>query len=194
MAGSEPEEHSLTKDHISLGRAEDNDIVVPSLIVSRHHATLTLTPNGYEIQVLPGATNTLTCQGRPVLETRLLAHGDVLRLDSEIPGMMVSMTYQAPLQAAAKVPYVVQLGEKEKLSLGRDTAKRCGAEYAECLGLSRANYTGGAALLHHRPPQHQRNLCQRQTNSRGCVAEPARYHPDQFVPAGDGEGPVHPLW
>jgi ABC-type multidrug transport system ATPase subunit len=120
MAGSEPQKHSLTKDRISLGRAEDNDIVVPSLIVSRHHANLTLTPSGYEIQVLSGATNTLTCQGSPVLETRLLAHGDVLRLDSEIPGMMVSMTYQAPLQAAAKVPYVVQLGEKEKLSLGRD--------------------------------------------------------------------------
>jgi ABC-type multidrug transport system ATPase subunit len=120
IAGSEPEVHSLTRDRITLGRAEDNDIIIPSLIVSRHHAVLTLTPSGYEIQVLPEATNTLTCQGSPVLERRLLAHGDVLRLDSEIPGMMVSMTYQAPLQAEAKVPYVVQLGEKEKLTLGRD--------------------------------------------------------------------------
>jgi ABC-type multidrug transport system ATPase subunit len=120
IAGSAPQEHTLTKDRILMGRAEDNDIVVPSLIVSRHHATLTLTPNGYEIEVQPGATNTLTCQGRPVLEGRLLADGDVLRLDSEIPGMMVSMAYHAPLQAAAKIPYVVQLGDKERLTLGRD--------------------------------------------------------------------------
>lgn len=119
VAGGEQEEHKLTKDQVTLGRADDNDIVVNSLIVSRHHALLALTPNGYEIQVLPGATNTLTCQGRPVLERRLLAHGDVLRLDSEIPGMLVSMTYLAPLQAAAKVPYIVQLGDKEKLTFGR---------------------------------------------------------------------------
>ena len=120
IAGSEPHEYPLTKDQVSLGRTEDNDIMVPSLIVSRHQAILALTPAGYEIQVLPGTTNTLTCQGRPVLERRLLADGDVLRLDSEIPGMMVSLTYQAPLQAAARVPYVIQLGDKEKLTFGRD--------------------------------------------------------------------------
>jgi ABC-type multidrug transport system ATPase subunit len=119
IAGAAPEEHLLDKEKITLGRSEDNDIVVHSLIVSRHHALLDLTPSGYEIEVLPGATNTLTVQGKPVFERRLLANGDVLRLDSEIPGMMVSMVYQAPLQAAARVPYVVQLGDREKLTLGR---------------------------------------------------------------------------
>ncbi len=65
VAGHDPEIHLLSKDQITLGRAEDNDIVVPSMIVSRYHATLELTPSGYEIIVSPGATNTLTCQGRP---------------------------------------------------------------------------------------------------------------------------------
>jgi ABC-type multidrug transport system ATPase subunit/pSer/pThr/pTyr-binding forkhead associated (FHA) protein len=120
LAGQEAVEYSLTKEVITLGRADDNDIVIPSMIVSRHHAVLTLTANGYEIQILSGATNTLTCQGRPVTERRLLADGDVLRLDSEIPGMMVSMTYRSPLQAAAKLPFVVRFGDKEKLSFGRD--------------------------------------------------------------------------
>lgn len=120
VAGQEAQEYTLTKNKITLGRAEGNDIIVPSLIVSRHHATLHLTASGYEIEVLPGATNTLTCQGFMVAERKLLAHGDVLRIDSEIAGMMVSMAYQAPLQAAAKLPYVVQFGEKDKLTFGRD--------------------------------------------------------------------------
>ncbi|NTV38142.1 MAG: ATP-binding cassette domain-containing protein, partial [Anaerolineales bacterium] len=105
---------------VTIGRAEDNDIVVHSQIMSRHHATLHLTHSGYEIEIAPGATNTLTCQGRPVTGRKLLAHGDVLRIDSEVAGMMVSMTYLSPLQAAAKLPFIVQFGEKEKLTFGRD--------------------------------------------------------------------------
>ena len=120
VAGQETQKYTLTKNVISLGRSDDNDIVVPSMIVSRHHASLILTPSGYEIEVLPGATNTLTCQGRPVTGRKLLVNDDVTRIDSEIAGMMVSMTYQAPLQAAAKLPYVVQFGDKEKLTFGRD--------------------------------------------------------------------------
>ena len=120
VAGQETQKYTLTKNRISLGRAEDNDIIVQSMIVSRHHAILEMTTSGYEIEVLPGATNTLTCQGRPVTERKLLAHDDVIRIDSEIAGIMVSMTYQSPLQASAKLPYVVQFGEKEKLTFGRD--------------------------------------------------------------------------
>ena len=122
VAGQEQEEYILSDDRVTLGRAEDNDIVVNSMIVSRHHATLELTPNGYEIVIIPGATNTLTCQGRPVIERQTLAHGDVLRIDSDMPGLMVSMTYQSPLQASAKIPHTVKFGEKEKLTLGRDTS------------------------------------------------------------------------
>jgi ABC-type multidrug transport system ATPase subunit/pSer/pThr/pTyr-binding forkhead associated (FHA) protein len=120
VAGQEPQSFPLTKDKITLGRSEDNDIRIQSLIVSRHHATLELTPSGYDILIASGVINTLTCQGKPVTERKLLTHGDVLRIDSEIPGMMVSMTYQSPLQAAAKVPFVVQFAEKDKLTLGRD--------------------------------------------------------------------------
>ncbi len=40
IAGQETKTYTLTKDRITLGRADDNDIVVASPIVSRHHATL----------------------------------------------------------------------------------------------------------------------------------------------------------
>jgi ABC-type multidrug transport system ATPase subunit/pSer/pThr/pTyr-binding forkhead associated (FHA) protein len=120
LAGSEPESHTLSKDRITLGRAEDNDIVINSMIISRYHATLENTPRGYEIVVKAGATNTLTCQGQPVVERQLLSNGDVLRIDSELPGMMISMTYQSPMQAAAKVPFTLRFGEKDKMTFGRD--------------------------------------------------------------------------
>ena len=119
IAGQETKKYTLTKDRITLGRAEDNDIVVVSPIMSRHHATLVKTSFGYEIVIAPGVINTLTCQGCPVTERQLLTHADVLRIDSELPGMMVSMTYQAPLQATARLSSV-QFGEKERLTLGRD--------------------------------------------------------------------------
>jgi ABC-type multidrug transport system ATPase subunit/pSer/pThr/pTyr-binding forkhead associated (FHA) protein len=122
VAGSEPEPHTLTKDQITLGRAADNDIVLNSMIVSRYHATLEQTPRGYEIVVSTGATNTLTCQGRSVTNRQILSHGDVLRIDSEIPGMMVSMTYESPMHAAAKVPFSLRFDEKDKLTFGRDAS------------------------------------------------------------------------
>jgi ABC transport system ATP-binding/permease protein len=119
IAGQETKTYTLTQDHITLGRADDNDIVVPSQIISRHHATLEKTPLGYEIRIAPNVINTLTCQGRPVTEQQLLTNADVLRIDSELPGMMVSMTYQAPSQVATKLS-AVQFGDKEKLTFGRD--------------------------------------------------------------------------
>ena len=119
IAGQETKKYTLSKDHITLGRADDNDIVVASQIMSRHHATLEKTSLGYEIVMSPGVINTLTCQGSPVKDRRLLSHADVLRIDSEFPGMMVSMTYLDPSQATAGLS-TVQFGEKEQLTLGRD--------------------------------------------------------------------------
>ena len=119
IAGQETRNYTLTKDRITLGRADDNDIVVATPIISRHHATLQKTSLGYEIQIAPGVINTLTCQGRPVTDRQLLTHADVLRIDSEIPGLMVSMTYLAPSQATTKLS-AVQFGDKEKLTFGRD--------------------------------------------------------------------------
>ncbi|MBI5934301.1 MAG: FHA domain-containing protein [Chloroflexi bacterium] len=120
MAGGESASFTLTKDKMTIGRAEDNDIVINSMIVSRYHATLENTPRGYEVVVKSGATNTLSLQGHPVTDRHLLSDGDVLRIDSEFPGMMVSMAYQSPMQAAAKVPFTLRFGEKDKMTFGRD--------------------------------------------------------------------------
>jgi len=46
IAGQETKKYTLSKDRISVGRAEDNDIVVASQIMSRHHTTLEKTSLG----------------------------------------------------------------------------------------------------------------------------------------------------
>lgn len=120
VAGSEPQEFKLEKVKLTLGRADENDIVIPSLIVSRRQATLQLTPSGFEIATIEGATNTITCQGHPVTGRQLLKHEDVLRIDSEFQGMMVSMTFLWPSQAPAKLQNITRFGEKNKLTIGRD--------------------------------------------------------------------------
>ena len=119
IAGQETKTYTLTKPHLTLGRADDNDIVVNSPIVSRHHATLEKTFSGYEIHILPNVINTLTWQGCPVTDRQLLSNADVMRIDSEIPGLMVSMTYQDPSQATTNIS-AVQFGDKEQLTIGRD--------------------------------------------------------------------------
>jgi len=122
-AGSSPQSHTLLRDRITIGRAQDNDIVIASQIISRHHARLESVPGGYQIVILPDANNTLVCQGKPVVERTRLHHGDVLRIDSSQPGMMVTMMYQSPAEASATSQlHTVQFGEREKLTFGRDPA------------------------------------------------------------------------
>ena len=119
IAGQETKTYTLTKPRLTLGRADDNDIVVNSPIVSRHHAALEKTFSGYEIHILPNVINTLTVQGCPVTDRQLLNNADVMRIDSEIPGLMVSMTFQDPSQATTNIS-AVQFGDKEQLTIGRD--------------------------------------------------------------------------
>jgi ABC-type multidrug transport system ATPase subunit/pSer/pThr/pTyr-binding forkhead associated (FHA) protein len=123
VAGQPPRTHTLTRDQITIGRSEENDVVISSQIVSRRHARLERVTGGYQLVVLPDVSNGLVCQGKPVTGQVRLHHGDIFRIDSEIPGMMVSMSYQSPSEAAqASESLPILFGDKDKLSFGRDPA------------------------------------------------------------------------
>ena len=123
VAGQVPQTFTLLRDQISIGRAEDNDIIISSQIVSRRHAHLMRVPGGYQLVVLPGVSNTLVLQGKMVTDGVRLHHGDVFRIDSTIPGMMVTLTYHSPSEAAQiSQSHAIQFGDKDKLSFGRDPA------------------------------------------------------------------------
>jgi ABC transport system ATP-binding/permease protein len=123
IAGQPSTTFILDRDRMSIGRSDDNDIVIPSPLVSRHHAEIERLARGYELIVSPDATNTLTCQGRAVAGRSSLQHGDILRIDSREPGMMVSITYLSPseMQTGLQVQ-AIQFGQKEKLTFGRDSS------------------------------------------------------------------------
>ena len=121
VAGALPQTYTLIREKLTLGRAEDNDIVIPSRIVSRHHARLERIAGGYQMVVLPDAINTLVVKGRPVTDRHELHDGDILRIDSSAPGMMVSLNYQSPSEAKARrESQTIAFGEKNILTIGRD--------------------------------------------------------------------------
>lgn len=68
--------HALVKPMVRIGRAGENDVVLPDLGVSRFHAEIERIREGYVLRDL-GSTNGTLVGGRRVRE-RLLEDGDVL--------------------------------------------------------------------------------------------------------------------
>lgn len=120
IAGGASQAYTLTSSKITIGRAEDNQIVIPSRIVSRYHAYLERTGAGYRLVVLPDAANPVLLEGRPVESEHILQHGQILRIGSLDPGLMVTLTYTSPSQAAAQETRSIQFGEKTVIQIGRD--------------------------------------------------------------------------
>jgi ABC-type multidrug transport system ATPase subunit/predicted component of type VI protein secretion system len=120
VAGTEPQTYELTKSTITLGRSPDNDIVIGSKIVSRHHARLEGAYGGYQFVVDERASNPVLFQGRPVEAPQLLHHGDILRIGSLDPGLMVTMSFDAPSETERVTETLkVRFGEKSILQFGR---------------------------------------------------------------------------
>ena len=69
------------KEYISFGRSPDNDLVLPSPNVSKHHGFFRLTANGVYVEDL-NSTNGLLFNGTRVA-SGLLREGDILRIDDE---------------------------------------------------------------------------------------------------------------
>jgi ABC transport system ATP-binding/permease protein len=63
---------------IRIGRADDNDIVIPEVLASRHHATLVPTPHGTEIRDNRSINGTFVNGAR--VETAVLNDGDVVTI------------------------------------------------------------------------------------------------------------------
>jgi hypothetical protein len=74
-----PSEYALLKDELSLGRGEDNDIVIPHASVSRVHARLARRNGAFELTDL-NSTNGSYVNGSPVNGTVQVANGSEVRL------------------------------------------------------------------------------------------------------------------
>jgi hypothetical protein len=74
-----PAEYSLMKDEISIGRGEDNDVVIPHASVSRQHARLMRRDGGFELMDL-NSTNGSYVDDRQIHGSVFLSAGSSLRL------------------------------------------------------------------------------------------------------------------
>jgi hypothetical protein len=74
-----PSEYALLKDELSIGRGEDNDIVIPHASVSRVHARLARRNGAFELTDL-NSTNGSYVNGSPVNGTVRIANGSEVRL------------------------------------------------------------------------------------------------------------------
>ncbi|HEX9840751.1 MAG TPA: FHA domain-containing protein [Anaerolineales bacterium] len=120
IAGGSSQTHILTRPNLTIGRVEDNDIVISSQIVSRQHARLERVNGGYKLVVAPEAKNPVLFEGRPLDGSRVLRHGDTFRIGSLDPGMMVTITYNAPGEASQEIERDIVFGEKTLIQIGRD--------------------------------------------------------------------------
>ena len=68
---------------VTIGRAQENDIVLHIRSVSRHHLRLSLGTGGVLAQDL-GATNPATYEGKPIEGSVLLSTGDIFYI-SDVP-------------------------------------------------------------------------------------------------------------
>jgi ABC-type multidrug transport system ATPase subunit len=120
VAGGSSQTFNLTNPVLTIGRGEGNDIVIPSPIVSGQHARLEQVNGGYKLVVSPEAKNPVLFEGRPLDESHVLHHGDILRIGSLDPGMMVTITYETPGEASSEPARDVVFGEKTLIQIGRD--------------------------------------------------------------------------
>ena len=75
--GAVGEEFSLGKDRITLGRGPGVDLMFNDPAMSRQHAVLTYSSDGFRIQDL-GSTNGVAVNGKPVQVVEI-GHGDRLK-------------------------------------------------------------------------------------------------------------------
>ena len=120
VAGGNSQTYNLTSQVLTIGRGENNDIIIPSNIVSGQHARLERVNGGYQIEVVPQAKNPMLFEGRVLTGSRILDHGDILRIGSLDPGVMVTMTYQAPGKVEKEEAREIVFGEKTLIQVGRD--------------------------------------------------------------------------
>src|SRR5512137_2900380 len=64
---------------IIIGRENNCTITIPERQVSRHHASITPSPKGIELEDL-GSKNGTHCNGQPLQDKTILKDGDIIQI------------------------------------------------------------------------------------------------------------------
>ncbi len=97
---------SLAKPAMTIGRSEDNDIVIDDRWVSRHHARIRTEGSQYIVEDL-GSKNGTLVNGQLIERSRELADGDEIQITPLIALTFVDYGATAPLPTEAQAPAMV---------------------------------------------------------------------------------------
>ncbi|MCX8043565.1 MAG: FHA domain-containing protein [Desulfobacterota bacterium] len=127
-------EYQLSKNRITIGRSKDCDITLADSTVSRNHAAITKTPEGYVLTDL-GSFNGTKVNG-VAIQTRLLRHEDQISIGksrltfltehSDISFRTASVILDADADAQQKVVGISPqsiAADSQQLLIARDTRK-----------------------------------------------------------------------
>ena len=104
----------LVAAEVLIGRKGDADIVLNNQHVSRHHAKLIKTPQGYSIQDLGSTHGTFVNEAR--IEQHLLQHGDKISLGKDRVDLHYFLGEAKPKKAAAAD--TTEIFERSLIDLG----------------------------------------------------------------------------
>lgn len=94
---------------VRIGRSVNNDVILYSAVVSRHHVELRQTPEGWEIHNI-GTNGTFLAGQR--IEKRAVQDGLVIRLARSGPNIQINMVSQmkgmSPIRALAAMQEAAQ--------------------------------------------------------------------------------------
>jgi hypothetical protein len=97
---------SLAQPSTTIGRSEDNDIVVDDRWVSRHHARIRVDGPQYIVEDL-GSKNGTLVNGKRIEGPRVLVDGDEIQITPLIALTFVDYGATAPLPTEAQAPALV---------------------------------------------------------------------------------------
>ncbi len=104
LANGQTITHTLTVDEVTIGRGAENDIVVPSLVMSRHHLRLVRREQDYLVETVATARNRPLLAGVAVPDGQPLYAGDELVIGPDVQAHVVRLYYESSTAVALLPP------------------------------------------------------------------------------------------
>ena len=95
LANGTKARYTLAAAEISIGRGAENDIIIPSPVVSRHHLRLIRQGNDYLVQTIAAAGNPCLLAGLPVNTGQVLWHNNELVIGPTMLNHTVILRYES---------------------------------------------------------------------------------------------------
>ncbi len=118
-SGREPKIINITADCVSIGRQDDNDIVLDNRFISRHHADLEKRGPDYFLIPSTNASNALLLDGEPVMEATRLYNGAKIRVGGFALSEIVTIDFLSP---ASESHQPIKFKENKTMTIGRDAS------------------------------------------------------------------------